>query len=242
LSAPSKVLFVGADSLLTTSFWGGSCFLVGGAAGPAPKSVGPAPKSDAALGLVVKDVGAVSEEQAHVQVNVQVIKGDTQKADGAVVLDHLWVYAFLCGYGQENHRPQHLWALGLAPHCSVGSLSNSSPPDGWECTASGLSTLALFRAFGLSPWRQQVLRGFFAWRRRNIRITKGCSPGQMVRQSFITREGLGRVHFVWTLRGKASYKAQWDFVQSNPDSLATVKAGGDAWFEWLEGLAPFFWN
>jgi hypothetical protein len=61
-SAPSKVLFVGADSLLTTSFRGGSCFLAGGAVGPAPKSVGPAPKSDAALGLVVKDVGAVSEE------------------------------------------------------------------------------------------------------------------------------------------------------------------------------------
>jgi hypothetical protein len=72
----------------------------------------------------------------------------------------------------------------------------------------------------------------------------------MVRQSFITREGLGRVQFVWTSRGKASYKAQWDFVRSNPDGLVTVKAGCDAiwqsahasWFEWLEELAPFFWN
>jgi hypothetical protein len=67
LLAPSKVLFASADSLLTTLFRGGSCFLAGGAVGPAPKLVGPAPKLDAALGLVVKDVGAVSEEQAHIQ-------------------------------------------------------------------------------------------------------------------------------------------------------------------------------
>jgi hypothetical protein len=72
----------------------------------------------------------------------------------------------------------------------------------------------------------------------------------MVRQAFVTKEGLGRVHFGWTLRGKASYKVQWLFVRSNPDGLAKVKAGRDAiwgsahasWFEWLEGSAPFFWN
>jgi hypothetical protein len=168
LESRSKSSHLGRRALLTMLFRGGSSFLAGGAVGPAPKLVGSVPKSDAALGLVVKDVGPVSKEQAHVQVNVQVIKGDTQKADGAAVPDHLWVYAFLCGCGQVNHGPRHLRALGLALHCLVGSLSHSSPQDGWECTASGLSTLALFRAFGLSRWRGQVLRGFFAWRRRNI--------------------------------------------------------------------------
>ena len=99
---------------------------------------------------------------------MQVIKGDTQKADSAVVPDHLWVHAFLYGYGRERHGPQHLHALGLPAAALVGGLGNPSPPDGWEATASGLSTLALFRLFALCRWRQQVLRGFFAWQRRNI--------------------------------------------------------------------------
>jgi hypothetical protein len=144
-SAPSKVLFVGVDLLLTTSFRGGSSsspsfsspFAAGGDT-PAPKvltlkafkSVGPAPKSDGTLGLVAKPMGGGPD-----YTNIQVIKGDTQKADRAAVPDHLWVHAFLCGYGGENHGPRHLRALGLALHCGVGSLANPSPPDGWELTA-----------------------------------------------------------------------------------------------------------
>jgi hypothetical protein len=36
---------------------------------------------------------------------------------------------------------------------------------------SGLSMLVLFWLLGLSRWRQQVLRGFFAWQKSYIRIT-----------------------------------------------------------------------
>ena len=58
------------------------------------------------------------------------------------------------------------------------------------------------------------------------------------------------VHFSWTTKGRASYKAQWTFIRMQPDGQATVRAGHDAiwrdahasWFEWLEGSAPFFWN
>ena len=159
---------------------------------------------------------------------MQVIKGDTQKADSVAVPDHLWVYAFLYGYGGEHHGPRHLHALGLTAAALVRGLGNPSLPDGWEAPASGLSTLALFRLFALCRWRRQVLRGFFAWRRRNIRVTKGCSPGQMVRHLLSTKDGVGVVHFAWTMKGWASYKAQWTFIRTHLDGQAMVRAGHDA--------------
>ena len=136
--------------------------------------------------------------------------------------------AFLDGYGREHHGPRHLHALGLPATASVGGLGNPSPPDGWEATASGLSTLALFRLFALRRWQRQVLRGFFAWRRRNIQVTKGCQPGQMVRHLLSTKEGVGVVHFAWITKVRASYKTQWTFICSHPDRQVTVRAGHDA--------------
>jgi hypothetical protein len=184
LLAPVKVLFVGADALLTTSFRGGTTFSPFSSASSEGDTPGPAPKTDVELGLMGLGFVTAHKTQAHVQV----IKGDTQKADSAAVLDHLWVHAFLYRYGREHHGPRHLHALGLTAAASVGGLENPSPPDGWEATAPGLSTLALFRLFALRRWRRQVLRGFFAWRRHNIRVTKGCSPGQMVRHLLSTKE------------------------------------------------------
>jgi len=204
VSAPAKVLFVGADALLTTSFRGGTNFSLFSSASNEGDMPGPAPKTDVELGLVVSGFVTAHKTQAHVQV----IKGDTQKADSAAVPDHLWVHAFLYGYGREHHGPRHLHALGLTAAALVGGLGNPSLPDGWEAPASGLSTLALFRLFALRRWRWQVLRGFFAWRRRNIRVTKGCSPGQMVSHLLSTKDGVGVVHFAWTMKGWAFYKAQ----------------------------------
>ena len=158
------------------------------------------------------------------------------------------ICTFLCGYGLDGYGPRHLCALGLGRTASIGGLSNSSPREGWEATALGLSTLALFRLLALHHWRQQVLRGFFAWQRHTIRIVKGCSPGRMVRPFLDACGGEGRVHFVWSPKGKAAYKAHSDVVQSNPDDRASMRAGHNAiwqsahvsWFEWLEGFAPFF--
>ena len=157
---------------------------------------------------------------------------------------------FLCGYRREHHGPRHLQALGLSAEASVRGLGNPSPPEGWETTTLGLSTLALFWRFALRRWRRQVLRGFFAWQRHNIRVTRGYSPGQMVRPLLSTKEGEGMPHFAWTTKGRASYKVQWTLIHAHPDGQATVRAGHDAirrsahasWFEWLKGLAPFFWN
>ena len=84
-SAPAKVLFMGADALLTMSFRGGTIF---SGEGDTP---GPAPKTDVELGLAGSGFVTAHKTQAHVLV----IKGDTQKADSAAVPDHLWFHAFL---------------------------------------------------------------------------------------------------------------------------------------------------
>jgi hypothetical protein len=243
LLAPTKVLFVGADVLLTTSFRGGSSTFI---FSPENATPGLAPKTDAELGLAGSGLATTYKTQPHVQV----VKGDTQKADSAAVPDHLWVHAFLCGYGREHHGPRHLQTLGLSAEASVRGLGNPFPPEGWETTTSGLSTLALFQRFALRRWWRQVLRVFFAWRRCNIRVTRGCSPGQMVYPLLSTKGGEGIPLFAWTTKGRASYKAQWTLIRAHLDGRATVQAGHDAiqwsahasWFEWLEGLAPFFWN
>ena len=108
LSTPAKVLFVGADALLTTLFRGGTTF---SSEGDTPgHTSGPAPKTDVKLGLTGLGFVTAHKTQAHVQV----IKGGTQKADSAAVPDHLWVHAFLYGYGRKHHGPRHLHALALA--------------------------------------------------------------------------------------------------------------------------------
>jgi hypothetical protein len=54
---------------------------------------GPAPKTDVELGLAGSGFVTAHKTQAHMQV----IKGDTQKADSAAVPDHLWVHALIYG-------------------------------------------------------------------------------------------------------------------------------------------------
>ncbi len=81
-------------------------------------------------------------------------------------------------------------------------------------------------------------------------MSRGCTPGQMVRRIFGTRGHEAYTAFAWSNKGRAAYKAQWGFLRSTADGLATVRAGHDAlrrsanasWFEWLKGLAPIFWN
>ena len=158
LSAPAKVLFVCADALLTMSFRGGSSTFTFSPGLVADATPGPAPKTDVELGLAGLGLATAYKTQPHVRI----VKGDTQKANSAAVPDHLWVHAFLCGYGREHHGPRHLQALDLSVEALVGGLENPSPPARWETTTSGLSTLALFRLFALGGWRRQVLRGFFA--------------------------------------------------------------------------------
>ena len=60
-SAPAKVLFAGADSILTTSFRGGSISSRGFSTGQAPEIPGPTPFSNEALGLASQPGGGESE-------------------------------------------------------------------------------------------------------------------------------------------------------------------------------------
>jgi len=114
-------------------------------------------------------------------------QGDAQKADGAVVPDHLWIHAFLEGYareGEEGDSWLHLRALGLLDHAAVGHLRETGPPSqgiGWEASLGG------FRTLGLSRWHRQLLQGFHEWRKINVRVNRGCTPGQMVRRIITTR-------------------------------------------------------
>ncbi len=64
------------------------------------------------------------------------------------------------------------------------------------------------------------------------------------------QQGLHGFCLVEEEASRLAHRAQWLFIRSTQDGLATVWAGHDAlrrstnasWFEWLEGLAPFFWN
>jgi hypothetical protein len=60
----------------------------------------------------------------------EVTKGNSQKADNASVPDHLWLRAFVVGYGDEACAARHREALML-PTGFVGALGASEPPAGW---------------------------------------------------------------------------------------------------------------
>ena len=81
--------------------------------------LGPGPLSDTELGLApaAKRLGStateldVLAEEEYVAAEA-VIKGDTQKADDAAVPGHLWLWAFVLGYGGSGHSAWLLRALG----------------------------------------------------------------------------------------------------------------------------------
>ena len=248
-SAPAKVLFAGADSLLTTSFRGGSIAL-GTSQGSVETVPGPTPFSNEALGLASQPGGGESEgggrnALACDALALEVIKGDHQKNDDAGVPDHLWALYFLRGYGQASTAAAHLRALGLNPQARTGYLLDKAPP-GSEWKAA----LDVFRGFGLRWWNRNLVRGYLRWRRAHVKIHRGCTPSEMVRGRYAWTPKGPRAVFEWTTKGRASYKSQWSHLRSSADGLATVQAGLDAirraanasWFEWLDGSALFFWN
>ncbi len=83
-----------------------------------------------------------------------------------------------------------------------------------------------------------------------MRVNRECTSGQMVRRIISTKDNEVYTAFAWSNKGRAAYKAQWGFIRSTVDGLATIRASHDAlrrsanasWFEWLGGSAPFFWN
>ncbi len=90
------MLFAGADALLSTLFRGGSS-LIGFLVLSSNEVACPSPRSNKELSLVVSPPRL--DDNRHFATCV--VKGDAQKADGAAVLDHLWIHAFLERYARE---------------------------------------------------------------------------------------------------------------------------------------------
>jgi hypothetical protein len=80
-----------------------------------------------------------------------------------------------------------------------------------------------------------------------VKINKGRTPSQMIRHTIASQDNRSAVIYHWSAKGRSAYRAQWLFLRSSPEGLATVRAGLDAiscsanasWFEWLEGSALF---
>jgi len=170
---------------------------------------------------------------------VEVIKGDLRKVDNVSVPDHLWLRAFVIGYGDEACAERHREALAL-PTGNVGVLGTSEPPAGWRGAIPGL------RLFALRYWHAHTTWGYITWRKTNVPPPPGRG-GQMVQYCW---QAPKCPVYKWTARGRRLYQAKWRTFRAHPEGRATVKVGYDAihrcadasWFEWPKGSAPLFWN
>ncbi len=247
--APTKILALGADFLLTSSFrgvWGG----VNGAKrppavsdlGPRPRDLGPRPRTDSELGLAMTLPMAYDDDE---DVMMEVRKGDSQKADDASVPDHLWLHAFASGYGDPSCMARHSTMLNQALDPQGRGLVNSHPPKGWQAAMPG------FCVFGLLLWRRGVTRGYVRWRWHNVPGHPNFPrPSQMVHSCMGMIFGEVGPVFGWSGKGREAYSRQWAWLRDSEEGLSSMVAGQNAirrcantsWFEWLEGSAPLLWN
>ncbi len=266
LTPPSWLLHTGADVLLTTGFRGG---LTGRWRSEVRGLPGPRPRTETELGLLPeakrqrRDVGlAVQAAAAEAVVGfassaVEVIKGDTQKADNAAVPDQLWLRAFVLGYGDNTTcLSLHLETLkvmvgGAAPlknppagkDPQAGWLLHNEPPTGWRGALVG------FRVFGLRHWRHLVTRGYLLWRSTNVHLPP-MNVTAVVGYRMEWHNGVELPVYAWSRAGRQSYWVEWRAMRATTDGKATVEAGLDAiyqcanatWFEWPKGSALLFWN
>ena len=106
--------------------------------------------------VVTKGPTVPPEDLPRVSTTGEVTKGDSQKADNASVPDHLWLRAFVVGYGDEACAARHREALTL-PTGFVGALGTTEPPAGWRGAIPG------FRLFALRFWCARTTQGYTAW-------------------------------------------------------------------------------
>ena len=213
-SPPSKLLHTGADLLLTAVFRGGGVGSVSGKGSAREPSgpPGPHPLSDRELRIkrVAPDKASPGEKRPRVEVPpqdkvstevstaVEVIKGNSQKGDNASVPDHLWLRAFVIGYGDEACAERHREALTLLTG-DVRALGTSEPPAGWRGAIPGL------RLFVLRYWRGHMTRGYISWQKTNVPLPPG-SGGQMVQYRW---QASKCPVYEWTARGRRLYQAEW---------------------------------
>jgi hypothetical protein len=84
------------------------------------------------------------------------VKGNSQRADNASVPDHLWLRAFVIGYGDEACAERLREALTL-PTGDAGALGASQSPAGWR------GAIPRLRLFALRYWRGHTTRDYIAW-------------------------------------------------------------------------------
>ena len=122
------------------------------------------------LGLrVAADYAADKDTQTATRTlrTLEVIKGDSQKADNAEVLDHLWLHAFVTGHTRAC-LGSHQAALQL-PLGGNGSSAWEAgvPPIGWQGA--------------MGRFRRGIVRGYTTWRQNNVRWQSIPTTAQMVR-------------------------------------------------------------
>jgi hypothetical protein len=178
---------------------------------------------------VTKGQTVPPQDLPHVSTTGEVTKGDSQKADNASVPDHLWLRAFVVGYGYEACAARHREALTL-PTGFVGVLGTTEPPAGWRGAIPG------FRLFALRFWRARTTQGYTAWRKANVPLTPS-GGGKMVQYRW---QALTRPVYDWTDRGRKLYQAEWRTLRSHPEGRATVEAGYDAIHRCADVTGPPF--
>ncbi len=213
--APTEILFAGADFLQTLSFRGG---LGGLRLGVPNLELGPCPLTNAELGLSLGQAHSLAPFSL-----VEVLKGDSQKANNAAVPDQLWLHAFMVGYGNPCCLAWHCLALGLGEEGLAGGMSKDGPPPGWQASMTG------FCLFGICVWRRRVFQGYLRWRRSNVPWQSNLlAPAQMVRCRMGMAFGGVNAVYEWPAKGRLSYNKQWALLRGLEEGLATVEAGLDA--------------
>jgi hypothetical protein len=214
-TAPTKILFAGANFLLTLPFREG---LGGLRLGVPNLKLGPRLLTNAELGLSLGPAHSLAPFSP-----VEVLKGDSQKADNVAVPDQLWFHAFVVGCGNPCCLARHCSALGLGEEGSAGGMSKDGPLPGWQASMTG------FRLFGLHVWRQWVVQGYLRWRRSNVPWQSNLlTPAQMVQCRMGMAFGGVNAVYKWSAKGRLSYNIQWALLRGSKEGLAMVEAGLDA--------------
>ena len=230
--------------LLIAVFWGGGMGGRMGGTGGGAKRVrepsvppGPRPLSNLELGLSSSSTTKrqrMEEPQDKVLAGT-VIKGNSQKAGNKSVPDHLWLRAFVTGYGDASCGARHREALNL-PTGDVGSLGAPEPPGEWR------GAIPRFRIFALRYWRADMMRGYITWQRTNVPLP-ASNGSQMVRYQRQWGSNGEDLVYEWTGGGRRFCRTEWQDLWASSEGKTTVAVGYDAIhrcaeFEWLKGLAP----
>jgi hypothetical protein len=188
----------------------------------AVSDLGPRPRTNSELGLATTLPTAHDNEA----IMLEVRKGNSQKANNALVPDHLWLHAFTMGYKDPSCMAQHSTALNQALDPQGRGLANTHLPKGWQAAMPG------FRVFGLLLWHRRITRGYPRWCWQNVPGHPNFPrPSQMVRSCMGMIFGEVGPVFGWSGKGREAYSRQWAWLRESEEGcswwwLATMPSDG----------------